>query len=87
MRKYSKHRADRDVLTEEGPPESDYTDRQLQKAVEYLIAQIDKSQKPSDPKTDKKESKGENKEAESPSDDNGAASVPRFILIPRSLAG
>eukprot|EP00913_Durusdinium_trenchii_P023439 g22017.t1 len=38
MRKYQEFRSKRDVVSKNGPPKSDFKDRQFDKAVEYLIA-------------------------------------------------
>ena len=38
---YLKYRRNRDVIDTDGPPESDFVDRTLQKAVEYVVAQIE----------------------------------------------
>jgi carboxyl-terminal processing protease len=40
MQDYLKYRQQRDVLSKEGPPESDFTDKQLKKAVDYLLAEL-----------------------------------------------
>jgi carboxyl-terminal processing protease len=50
---YYKYRHLRDVLSKEGPPKSDFVDRQLAKAVEYVSGQISGEKKPeSTDKTD-----------------------------------
>lgn len=41
MQDYDRYRRERDILTEDGPPESDFEDRQLQKALEQLRSAID----------------------------------------------
>lgn len=41
IRQYVDDRRKRDILSEEDPPTSDFTDRQLQKALEHVIGQLD----------------------------------------------
>lgn len=59
MIKYDRFRRKRDVLSDKGPPERDFDDRQLTKALEILDAELsgDKDEKKSDDekKTDKKD--------------------------------
>lgn len=93
MRKYLDYRRKRDVLKDEGPPESDYEDRQFAKAREYLLEKLAKkdaaakkgkkteSPKP-DKKKDKKKENSKDKKAEKKA--KGAAKLPSIILIPRS---
>jgi carboxyl-terminal processing protease len=59
MRNYLDYRRDRDVLKKGGPPKSDFKDRQLAKAIEFLKAKVkpaakadggDKKDKPKDAK-------------------------------------
>jgi carboxyl-terminal processing protease len=40
MRKYIEYRRQRDVLSKEGPPKSDFTDKQLAKAIDYVTEQL-----------------------------------------------
>lgn len=46
MRDYDKFRRDRDILKTDGPPESDFEDRQLQKAREHLRSAVKGEDKP-----------------------------------------
>ena len=46
---YDRYRRERDVLTETGPPESDFTDRQLEKALEQLRAALNSTDKKKSP--------------------------------------
>jgi carboxyl-terminal processing protease len=54
MALYDKYRRGRDVLSDKGPPKSDFKDRQLVKALEQLDEKIKGDEKP-DEKSDKKE--------------------------------
>jgi carboxyl-terminal processing protease len=40
LQQYSEYRRNRDVLSSEGPPKSEFVDRQLNKGLEYLTAQL-----------------------------------------------
>lgn len=46
LRKYFEYRQQRDVLSKEGPPKSEFTDKQLAKAVEYINGQLSGEKKP-----------------------------------------
>jgi len=46
LRDYDKYRRARDVLTEDGPPESEFKDRQLEKALEHLRSAITEEKSP-----------------------------------------
>ncbi|NOX55259.1 MAG: S41 family peptidase [Planctomycetes bacterium] len=41
MRRLVEYRRKRDVLSENGPPKTDFVDRQLQKALEYIIGRLE----------------------------------------------
>ena len=41
LRSFDSYRRERDVLRAEGPPESDFKDRQLDKAIEYVRSKLD----------------------------------------------
>jgi carboxyl-terminal processing protease len=49
---YYKYRHLRDVLSKEGPPKSDFVDKQLAKALEYVTEQITGEKKPDEKKAD-----------------------------------
>ncbi|GAB4151159.1 MAG: hypothetical protein Tsb009_26420 [Planctomycetaceae bacterium] len=67
MRKYQEYRRERDVLSDAGPPKSDFVDRHYQKAVELLTGQLSKAttaKKPANAtKTDKKNGRNSKKRA------------------------
>lgn len=46
LRKYHEYRQQRDVLSKSGPPKSDYSDRQLAKALEYVNGHLPGDAKP-----------------------------------------
>lgn len=71
MREYLEYRRNRDVLSEEGPPESDFDDTQLKKAVDYLKSELepedsddDGKQEESKTEEDSSEPKADNSEKE-----------------------
>lgn len=79
MIKYRDYRADRDVLSKEGPPKTDYKDTQLAKGLEYLRQELAKGKtedKPAD--GDKKADKpadAEKAKADEKADKSGAAAL------------
>jgi carboxyl-terminal processing protease len=87
MREYHEYRQARDVLSKEGPPQSDFKDRQLDKAVEYILAQVeaakavDKKDKPDD-----KKKNAVQPEKDKPAKKAAARPQPRKPLSPLSLA-
>ena len=40
LKQYVQYRRQRDVFGRDGPPESDFRDRQLQKAIDYLLEEL-----------------------------------------------
>ncbi|MFO1022418.1 MAG: S41 family peptidase [Planctomycetales bacterium] len=50
LENYLIYRKERDVLSKDGPPKSDFKDSQLNKAVEYINAQLQAPAKPADAK-------------------------------------
>ena len=64
FQKFMDARRQRDVLSKEGPPKSDFADTQLNKAVDYVLAQIAKPEEKKDEKKEDKAAatKGEQKE-------------------------
>ncbi|HVW00127.1 MAG TPA: S41 family peptidase [Planctomycetaceae bacterium] len=73
MLNYQDFRRGRDVLSKEGPPKSDYVDRQYQKALDYVLTQLgDKAEeKPASDKKDEKEGK-KDAEAAKPAEEKKA---------------
>jgi carboxyl-terminal processing protease len=66
---YDRYRRGRDVLSDKGPPKSDFKDRQLTRALEQLDAKLqgDKEEKKDDKEDDKKDKKDDKaKEAAKP---------------------
>jgi carboxyl-terminal processing protease len=60
MGKYDDYRRKRDVLSKEGPPQSDFVDRQLAKALEYVNGQLSGETKPdATAKVDEKKPEGD----------------------------
>src|SRR5262249_50625937 len=47
---YQNYRENRDVLSDKGPPKSDYVDPQMAKALEYIIGQLQEPAKAEKPK-------------------------------------
>jgi len=92
IQQYLDYRRTRDVLNKNGPPKSDFVDRQLQKAVEYLTGELgDKPKetmvekdggKGAEKKTDKAEA---DKPAVPPADDNTGAQL-LLLKIPMTRA-
>lgn len=69
MQKYLEYRRQRDVLSKDGPPKSDYVDRQLNKAVEYVVGQLSGETKTADKGDAKKtDDKPADKPATKPTD-------------------
>jgi len=78
---YQRYRVERDVLKKGGPPESDYEDRQVAKAIEYLLGKIDAPSAAEKPKKDR---------GEKPAADTKSAALPeseRRTLKVRLLLG
>ena len=63
MQKYLEARRQRDIISKDGPPKSDFTDRQLNRALEYLVTQFSSENKPVDKAA---AAKTEDKPAEKP---------------------
>lgn len=72
QRDYYRYRQERDVLDEDGPPESDFDDTQLDRALEYVQSQLSGEQ----PKAAEKE---DEKPAAKPEDKDAAARLPLLI--------
>jgi len=64
MQKYLEYRRQRDVLTKDGPPKTDFVDRQLGKAVEYLVGQLSGENKTADKAAQKATEKADAKKPE-----------------------
>ncbi|MDB5335514.1 MAG: C-terminal processing peptidase-3 [Planctomycetaceae bacterium] len=64
IKKYDDYRHARDVLSDKGPPESDFVDRQLQKGLEYIDAQLSGKGEEKAPEQKPEEKKAEEKKAE-----------------------
>ncbi len=76
MIEYRKYRSERDVLSEDGPGESDYVDQQLKKALDHINSELS-------PDDETREAKEEPEEAVTPADGKKAAFVPRsFFVVP-----
>lgn len=54
MQDYLEYRRQRDIISKDGPPKSDFVDRQLNAAVTYLKAQLSGDKKPEEKKADAK---------------------------------
>lgn len=72
-KKYEEYRRHRDVLSDKGPPASDYVDSQLKKGLEYIDAQL--AAKPADKPEEKKAE--EKKPEAKPAEEKKAASIER----------
>ncbi|MDA1014150.1 MAG: S41 family peptidase [Planctomycetota bacterium] len=70
MRDYLEYRRNRDVISKDGPPKSEFKDSQLQKAVDYLTAELNpKKDKPTDkPKPDVKKTEKKTDKKPAPKD-------------------
>lgn len=80
MIEYRRYRSERDVLSEEGPPESKFDDSQFKKALDHIVTQL--NEKVGDDK--KAEEKPAAKPAEAKTAGKEAAYIPRaFFVIPR----
>ena len=76
MLEYRRFRSDRDVLSENGPPASEFVDTQFDKALDYVKNQMQKSANG--------EKKAEEKPAEAKTADKESAAIPRsFFVVPR----
>lgn len=81
MAKYVEFRRQRDVLSKEAPPKSDYIDKQMAKAMEYVTGQLSGEAKPeatakadaAKPATDKPADKAPDKPAEKKDGDTSGA--------------
>ena len=72
MKQYLDFRRGRDVLSKEGPPKTDYVDRQYQKALDHVLTQLgDKTESGDKPATEKKEEKDKKEAAEKAEDKKG----------------
>ena len=88
MQKYLEYRRDRDVLTQNGPPKSEFEDKQLAKAVEILSEKLGvakAAEKPAEPK------KADAAEAAKPAAaesgvDNSSATIRAGVRIPVAKA-
>jgi carboxyl-terminal processing protease len=70
LQHYFEYRRNRDVLSSEGPPKSDFVDRQLNKALEYLTSQLGEGAKGTEEKpAEKKPAEPEAKEKSQPEKD------------------
>ncbi len=89
MQKYLEYRRDRDVLSQNGPPKSEFQDKQLAKAVEVLTEKIGGTKAAGTPAEPKKTDAAEaTKPAEvSTGGDNSSAKAPLKLRIPVSKAG
>ncbi len=50
MREFLDYRRERDVISEDGPPKSEYKDRQLDKALDYILSELNGEKDESDKK-------------------------------------
>lgn len=46
MQQYLEYRRQRDIVVKDGPPKSEFVDKQLQKGIEYIVAQLAGEKKP-----------------------------------------
>jgi carboxyl-terminal processing protease len=85
MQDYLEFRRERDVLKEDGPPKSEFSDRQLEKALEYLRGSL--AATAAAPKTGGKKGGDDAAPVEAKRPTTGAASLLRIPLrIPRTAA-
>ncbi len=79
MLDYRKFRSERDVLSENGPPESKFVDSQFQKAMEAVVQQMSKAEAGQKAK----ETESEETEPETKTTSKEAADIPRsFFVVP-----
>lgn len=85
MQEYLEFRRERDVLKEDGPPKAEFSDRQLDKALEYLRRTL--ASTVSAPKANGNKADEDAKPVEAKRPAAGAATLPRIPLrMPRSAA-
>ncbi len=90
MGQYLKYRRQRDVLSKQGPPKSDFEDRQLAKGVEFIREKLgldkpgEKKTEPAKPKEKQEKNTTKNDAKKKP--DNSAAKGPRRIRLPVGIA-
>lgn len=84
IRSYLEYRRLRDVISEDGPPESDFKDRQLARAIEAVREQLT-GKKPADKDDENKPKAAAGTDAD-PADSKKAAMAPRLFRIPKSAA-
>lgn len=46
MQQYLEYRRQRDIISKDGPPKTDFTDKQLKKGMDYLVAKLNDEKKP-----------------------------------------
>jgi carboxyl-terminal processing protease len=73
MRKYQEYRQERDILQDGGPPKSEFDDRQLARAVKYVLEQLDAPAKAKKPTADDKKN-------EPPTETKKAAALPAHAI-------
>ena len=81
MEEFLLYRRDRDVISKDGPPENEFKDRQLAKAVEVLLEKLDGGSTVEKPAETKKAA-----EADAPVEASKESARVRELQVPRSAA-